>query len=73
MQSTVLCPPPEVGVIQMLLDPQTKTDRTKIAGILIAWKPCSGLSLGKWIKRIMDLLELNVQDLAFNNDLIFMH
>ena len=64
--------PPEVGVIQMFLDPQTKTDRTKIADVIVAWTTGSGLSLGKWIKRIMDLLELNVQDLAFNDDFIFM-
>jgi len=66
--------PPEGGVIQMFLDPQTKTDRTKITDIIVTWTTGrSGLSLGKWIKRIMDLLELNVQDLAFNNDFIFMH
>jgi hypothetical protein len=64
---------PEVGVIQMFLDPQTKTDRMKIADVIVAWTTGSGLSLGKWIKWIMDLLELNVQDLAFNNDFIFMH
>ena len=71
-EGTIYGLPPKVGVIQMFLDPQTKTDRTKIANIIVAWTAGLGLSLGKWIKQFMDLVELNVQDLAFYNDFIFM-
>lgn len=45
-----------VGAVQMRLLEETKSDRTKVADVVVAYKTFgSGLSLGKWIDRMRDL------------------
>ena len=44
---------PGIGVIEMLLLDETKTNRTKVADVIVAYKSLSsGLSLGMWIDRM---------------------
>jgi hypothetical protein len=43
------------GVIELRLLPETKSNRTKVADIVIAYACASGLSLGLWIKRLRRL------------------
>jgi hypothetical protein len=41
-----------IGVIELRLLPETKTNRTKVADIVIAYACASGLTLGLWIERL---------------------
>jgi hypothetical protein len=40
------------GVIELRLLPETKTNRTKVADIVIAYACASGLALGVWLERL---------------------
>lgn len=44
--------PNNVGVIEMRLQPTTKTNRTSVADLILAYECLSGLSLGKWLGRL---------------------
>ena len=41
-----------IGVIELRLLPETKTNRTKVADIVIAYACASGLTLGLWLERL---------------------
>lgn len=48
--------PNDVGVVEMTLLPETKSDRTKVADVVVAYTTrASGLSLGTWIDRMKSL------------------
>ena len=58
--------PPGVGVVEMLLLDETKTNRTKVADMVVAYKSLSsGLSLGMWIERMNNLWPDAEGDTAF--------
>jgi hypothetical protein len=44
---------PYIGAIELRLLAATKSDRTTTADVIIAWTSLSGLSLGKWITRLL--------------------
>ena len=43
--------PANVGMVELLLGPETKSNRTVRADVILAYTASSGLSPGKWIKR----------------------
>jgi hypothetical protein len=51
--------PPKVGVVQARLLEQTKTNRTKVANVVIAFQTGSGLTPGTWMLRLRSLMGLN--------------
>jgi hypothetical protein len=48
--------PALTGAVAFRLLPQTKSDRTKTADVLIAYNTFSGLSIGKWCHRLRESL-----------------
>jgi hypothetical protein len=47
--------PPEVGVIELRLLPETKSTRTKVADVVISYLCASGLAPGLWVERLRRL------------------
>jgi integrase len=47
--------PPGVGVIELRLLPETKSNRTKVADVVISYLCASGLSLGIWMDRLLQV------------------
>jgi len=47
--------PPGVGVIELRLLPETKSNRTQVADVVISYLCASGLSPGLWIDRLLRL------------------
>jgi hypothetical protein len=45
--------PPGVGAVEYNLCEETKSDPTRTADVIIAWETLSGLSLGKWLERLV--------------------
>ena len=45
-----------VGVIEIRLLPETKTNTASIADVIVAYSCWSGLSLGKWLERLLSFL-----------------
>ena len=63
-----------IGAIQLRLLAQTKTDRTRKADMIIAYKTGSGLQPGRWVRRLRALLgHPQDQGTIGNNSLIFCH
>jgi hypothetical protein len=50
----VLGLPLGVGVVQVRLAPETKSNPTRTADVVVAYQSGSGLSLGKWMQRVLD-------------------
>jgi hypothetical protein len=46
--------PPGIGVIELSLLPETKSDPSKTADIVVAFCTLSGLNLGKWASRLAE-------------------
>jgi hypothetical protein len=44
--------PPNVGAVEFILLPETKSDPCRLADIVIAYKTLSVASLGNWVKRL---------------------
>ena len=66
--------PTGIGAIQLRLLAQTKTDRTRKADMILAFKTGSGLQPGLWFRRLQTLLGLPPnQGTDGNNSLIFCH
>jgi hypothetical protein len=42
-----------VGVVQVRLAPETKSNPTRTADVVVAYQSGSGLSLGKWMERVL--------------------
>jgi hypothetical protein len=55
--------PPGVGVIEIRLLPETKTSTAAIADIIVAYTCWSGLSLGKWLDRLLPFTPADGQSL----------
>ena len=47
--------PPNVGAIELRLKENTKSDQSLTADIIIAYTTLSGLSLGKWLTRLLKI------------------
>jgi hypothetical protein len=45
--------PPGIGAVEFRLKPETKSDPTVAADVVIAYETLPGLSLGKWVKRLL--------------------
>lgn len=45
--------PPNVGAVQLSLLPETKSNRTSTADVVIAWRTSSGLLLGDWVHLLL--------------------
>ena len=50
--------PPFVGVVVLDLLPETKTERTRTADVVLAYRTMSGLSWGKWFQRLRYALQI---------------
>jgi hypothetical protein len=46
--------PRGVGVVQVRLAPETKSNPTRTADVVVAYQSGSGISLGKWMQRVLD-------------------
>jgi hypothetical protein len=46
---------PGVGAVELLLLPETKASRTKLADVVVSYVCASGLSLGLWLERLRSL------------------
>jgi hypothetical protein len=51
--------PPGIGAVEYRLKPATKTDQTVAADVVIAFATLSGLSLGKWVTRLLKFTSFN--------------
>lgn len=65
--------PPKVGVVQARLLEQTKTNRTKVADVVIAFQTGSGLTPGTWVLRLQSLMGLNNTTAKECTEQIFQH
>jgi hypothetical protein len=65
--------PASVKVLQLRLNAQTKSDRSRTADIVVAHTTASGMSPGFWMEHIMALLVLTADSCLDNDDLIFQH
>jgi hypothetical protein len=65
--------PASVQVLQLRLNAQTKSDRSRTADIVVAHTTASGMSPGFWVEHIMVLLDLTTDSCLDNDDLIFQH
>lgn len=54
-----------VGVVELRLLPETKTNSASIADVIVAYTCWSGLSLGKWLSRLLPFLQTGT-DLLFS-------
>ena len=63
--------PENTGLIALTLLPQTKTSRTATADVIIAYETMSGLSPGKWFKRLIHICNLSTN--STSTELIFAH
>ena len=57
--------PMGVGVVELRLLPETKTNSASIADVIVAYTCWSGLSLGKWLSRLLPFLQTGT-DLLFS-------
>ena len=62
--------PPGIGLVLLRLLPQTKSNRTARADVVISYTSMSGLSIGTWCRRV-SLSTLGVPDWPLSVDLIF--
>jgi hypothetical protein len=51
--------PPGIGAVEYRLKPETKSDQTVAADIVIAFETLSGLGLGKWVTRLLKFTSFN--------------
>lgn len=51
-----LAMPDEFGAVTLRLDPQTKSDPTRTADVVLAYTTSSGLSPGRWLHRLREAL-----------------
>jgi hypothetical protein len=61
--------PPATGAISLRLLPQTKSDQSRTADVIIAYTTASGFSMGRWLHRLRE--SLGAVELLSDESLIF--
>ena len=65
--------PNGVGCIGLRLQPETKSQRTRRADVLISYETLSGFQLGRWIHRLLSSTGLNLDTAAQDPHFLFAH